>query len=154
MTDETLQTLEEYEGDQADAVEKYSRLCNSRLSALSIVSLIRPGMKLMQENMLMAEGILSSSLTLHTVGISFLTAVSSGAADYSDSTLGQREAAAAVFIVVRSAAAYCVVVIVSGSSKLPFSSLLVHCLYWTLTVEIIRYWSFVVDGDTRKCCSR
>ena len=115
-------------------------------------------MKLMQENMLMAEGILSSSLTLHTVGISFLTAVSSGAADYPHSTLGQREAAAAAaaaaFIVVRSAAAYCVVVIVSGSSKLPFSSLLVHCLYWTLTVEIIRYWSFVVDGDTRKCCSR
>eukprot|EP00956_Cyclotella_meneghiniana_P031260 scaffold81615_cov46-Cyclotella_meneghiniana.AAC.1 len=61
--------------------------------------------------MLMAEGILSSSLTLHIAGISFLTAVSSGAADYSDSTLGQREAAAA-FIVVRSAAAYCVVVIV------------------------------------------
>eukprot|EP00956_Cyclotella_meneghiniana_P016075 scaffold25162_cov103-Cyclotella_meneghiniana.AAC.1 len=75
----------------------------------------------MQENMLMAEGILSSSLTLHTVGISFLTAVSSGAADYPHSTLGQREAAAAAaFIVVRSAAAYCVVVIVSGSSKLPF----------------------------------
>eukprot|EP00956_Cyclotella_meneghiniana_P013895 scaffold20371_cov46-Cyclotella_meneghiniana.AAC.1 len=60
----------------------------------------------------MAEGILSSSLTLHTAGISLLTAVSSGAADYSDSTLGQREAAAAVFIVVRSAAAYCLVVIV------------------------------------------
>ena len=106
--DETLQTLEEYEGDQEDAVEKYSRLCNSRLSALiqlvlgpvPIVNLIRPGMKLIQENMLMAEGILSSSLTLHTAGISFLTAVSSGAADYSDSTLGQREAAAAVFIVV------------------------------------------------------